>query len=210
MKDFSKKYLSFLKNELAGINLTRILDPDEFYKKQILDSIEPVNSSLLFRNSIKECEFVVDIGFGGGFPIVPLAKIFPESSFFGFEAREKKVNAVKKIVKHFNLKNISLYHKRVEDIYFDKDVVVTFKAVGRIEKFLKMLNLKEGSKVFFYKGPSLYIDENLKVDGFKLLEVVEVLIPETEKRYIVSFEKVPCGTLVKKINKNLVKFSSLI
>ena len=213
MKDFSKKYLNFLTNDLAGLNLTRILDPDDFYNKQILDSINPAEKSELFKESLKNAKYIIDIGFGGGFPIIPLAKKFPHSNFIGFEAREKKVLAVKKIVDLFSLSNVKLFHKRVEDILFDDNVIIMFKAVGKIEKFLSLLNIQEGCKVFFYKGPGLYKEENLDVLGFKLLEVKEIIIEDTEKRYIVCFEKVLRGTIEnknKKTKKNLVKFSSLI
>ena len=116
MRDFSNKYLKFLKVELKGLNLTRILDSEEFYQKQIVDSIQPAQDSAILQDAIANCEYVVDIGFGGGFPILPLAKKFPHTKFVGFEAREKKVIAVKKIVSYFKMGNVQLIHNRIENI----------------------------------------------------------------------------------------------
>ena len=87
MKEFAKKYLEILEGPLAGINLTRILNFDDFYHKQILDSVLPFELSDIFKKSLKNSELVIDVGFGGGFPILPLAKLLPEINFIGIETR---------------------------------------------------------------------------------------------------------------------------
>ena len=78
MLDFSLKYLQILKTDLAGLNLTNILDDEEFYHKQILDSINPYLQSASFQAEVKEKGVVVDVGFGGGFPILPGTSPPPE------------------------------------------------------------------------------------------------------------------------------------
>ena len=67
MKEFSHKYLRFLKDELSGLNLTRILDEEEFYQKQVLDSVLPIQSTDIVRDRLKKTKLLVDVGFGGGF-----------------------------------------------------------------------------------------------------------------------------------------------
>ena len=91
MDDFSKRYFDLLNGEYAGINLTRITDENEFYSKQILDSVEPLRQSKIFNESINKSKLHIDVGFGGGFPLLPLAKSLPSIKFIGFEARAKKV-----------------------------------------------------------------------------------------------------------------------
>lgn len=39
MKKFAEDYLNLLKGEFSGINLTRISTEEEFYNKQIIDSV---------------------------------------------------------------------------------------------------------------------------------------------------------------------------
>ena len=93
MKEFSQKYLELLTGEFSGINLTRIDGPEEFYNKQILDSVLPMEKSAVFRNALEKTKILVDIGFGGGFPILPLAFKNLDKKFYGFEKKEKKGKA---------------------------------------------------------------------------------------------------------------------
>ena len=94
MLDFSIRYLNILKTQFEGLNLTKILEQDEFYHKQILDSILPYQESKLFQSEVKKTGSIVDVGFGGGFPILPLAKLLPDVKFVGVESRKKKAEAV--------------------------------------------------------------------------------------------------------------------
>src|SRR5690606_18673404 len=86
VEDFSKKYFEILTGELEGLNLTAIRGFDEFHQKQILDSVLPLDLSPTRAQLLRECGASVDIGFGGGFPLLPLAWRLPEVNFLGFEA----------------------------------------------------------------------------------------------------------------------------
>ena len=66
MKNFSQKYLDLLTGEFAGINLTRIESPDEFFNKQIMDSVLPETHSEIFKKALEKTGLLIDIGFGGG------------------------------------------------------------------------------------------------------------------------------------------------
>lgn len=208
MRDFSKKYLDFLTGPLAGINLTRITDEDEFYFKQIYDSVIPLERCPIFKKLIDERLLVVDVGFGGGFPILPLAHTVPRGTFIGFEARGKKAQAVTQIAAHLGLTNAKLFHQRVEEVDFDRPCVVTFKAVGKIDEMLSLINPSAPTVVYFYKGPNWKELEDLGPiePKWKLIEQVDIEIPETEGRTILGFEwkNVPCGT------KRLVKLSNFL
>lgn len=211
MLDFSLKYLQILKTDLAGLNLTNILDDEEFYHKQILDSINPYLQSQLFQNAVAEKGIVVDVGFGGGFPILPLAKLLPHIKFVGVETRRKKVEAVRLIAQKLGLDNVTLVHSRLEDFYFDVPAVITFKAVGTIKDYLPLVhhNTKE-TMVFFYKGPSFEETEadhiNKLNNSWKLMNLEEITVPHTQRRCLASFKAiyVPRGT------KHLVKLSEII
>lgn len=211
MLDFSIRYLHVLKTQLAGLNLTNILDQDEFYHKQILDSIIPYQESKLFQEDVKRTGVVVDVGFGGGFPILPLAKLLPDVKFVGVESRRKKAEAVTLIAKELGLNNVTLVHSRLEDFLFDKPATVTFKAVGTIGDYLPIINHKHPMKVFFYKGPNFLELEGEMVKklgkDWKLLENQEIKVPGTQQRFLVSFSSnnVPRGTV-----KSLVKLSDFL
>ncbi len=211
MLDFSIRYLHILKTELAGLNLTKILDQDEFYQKQILDSILPYQESKLFQHQVEKTGIVVDVGFGGGFPILPLAKLLPDVKFVGVESRKKKAEAVTLIAKQLGLTNVKLVHSRLEDFHFDIPATITFKAVGTIGNYLPLISADQKMHAFFYKGPSFLELEGNQIKklqrDWKLVENQEIKVPGTEQRFLVSFysNNVPRGTV-----KTLVKLTDFL
>lgn len=214
MRDFSKKYLEILTTDLAGLNLTRILDEEEFYLKQIVDSIAPFEQSNLFQKSIERTGLLIDIGFGGGFPILPLAKLLSGTKFLGFEARAKKAKAVNFIAEKLNLKNVNCLHQRFEMVYIDRPATVTFKAVADITDLLDQFKLGAECEVFFYKGSNVFekekVPENYK--GWQLTEKCKIDVPGTDARYLISYRAtqkiiVPRGT---KLDKELVNLTALV
>lgn len=212
MLDFSIRYLNVLKTELAGLNLTKILEPDEFYNKQILDSINPYLQSEFFKKQVAKTKLLVDVGFGGGFPILPLAQLLPDVKFVGVESKRKKVDAVTLIAKELGLTNVKLVHSRLEDFLFDRPATVTFKAVGTVKDYLSIVQRTSNDmSVFFYKGPNfLELEETSLVslqNRWKLMENQKIEVPGTEQRYLVSFfaQNVPRGTA-----KTLVKLSDFL
>lgn len=211
MLDFSLKYLHILKTDLAGLNLTNILDEEEFYHKQILDSVNPYLQSELFQKEVKKKGIVVDVGFGGGFPILPLAKLLPDVKFIGVETRRKKADAVRLIAEKLGIKNVTLVHSRLEDFYFDRPTVITFKAVGTIMDYLPIINHNsKETTVFFYKGPSFEEAEAIHLDKLKsswqMVNLQEISVPHTQRRCLACFKvvNVPRGT------KYLVKLSDYL
>lgn len=210
MKEFSKQYFDILNNELKGLNLTAINDFEEFHVKQIIDSILPLENSANFRKDIEDKKILVDVGFGGGFPILPLAKLLPDIQFIGFEARNKKVEAVRLLADLLGLKNVKVYHERLENILFDREVVITNKAVSTVEKFLSLINTNKSLEIYFYKAKNFFELEgefikSLKSD--KILENSEMDLTGGNKRYLfgVKVENVP-----RRTTKNLVKFTSFL
>ena len=212
MKDFAKKYLDLLTGEFSGINLTRIESPEDFYNKQILDSVMPMTESKTFRNALEKTNLLVDVGFGGGFPILPLAFKNPDVKFIGMDARAKKAQVVQKIADNLGLTNAHLKHQKLEYVDFDVDTVITFKAVGKVSDMLPKLRTDKTLYVFFYKGPNFYeledIEELLEKD-WELIEEKSYDVPGTEGRVLLGFKnrKVLRGTFV---TEKIIKFSSLL
>lgn len=215
MNEFAKKYYDLLLGEYAGINLTRITDYNEFLNKQIIDSIGPVEQSEVFSRSLKQNGVMVDVGFGGGFPILPMAKKFNQYKFIGIETRNKKVTVVSEIAERLGLENVLLHHSRIENVLIDIEVTITFKAVGKVNDFLSKLNCTKRCQVFFYKGPNFYEFEKDQIkeaqNNWTIIEEKEISIEGVEKRYLVGFENKT--NLKEKENKklnNLVKLSGLL
>ena len=105
MKTFSQNYLNLLQGEFKGINLTRIDDPDEFYNKQIIDSVLPLEKSSIFLQEINKSGILVDVGFGGGFPIFPLAVKLPAIKFIGLDAVKNLSDRIRILSSQLKAKN---------------------------------------------------------------------------------------------------------
>ncbi len=210
MRDFAKKYHDLLINDFSGINLTRIDEFEEFFQKQIMDSVLPQEKSTVFKKCIEQTKFVVDIGFGGGFPILPLAFSNKDKEFIGFDARSKKASVVTQISSKLELQNVKLFHQRFEEVIFDRDVVVTFKAVGKVSDLLPKFKTNNKLFVFFYKGPNFYELEDIEeiLDSWEIIEEVGYDIDGTDGRLLLGFKNknVLRGT---KTEKN-IKFSGLL
>lgn len=208
LNKFTDFYLSFLKNELSGLNLTRITNRDDFFVKQIEDSVLPLQKINLMAKVIKETGYLIDLGFGGGFPILPLREVADSDiKILGVDARKKKVDAVRRISKSYKQKNITFVHSRIEDIVFDEASVFTIKAVGDINKILNLINCRKGSHAFFYKGKNLdELEPNYKVNkGWKFIDEVKFFVGDYE-RIIVIFKK--SEDII--VDKTLVKLSQFV
>ncbi len=211
LREFSEKYLALLKGEFAGINLTRIEDSEEFYNKQILDSVLPIETSERFKKDLLDKKILIDIGFGGGFPILPISHVLPEIKSFGFDARGKKASVVNQIAERLGVTNAKCFHSRIEEIDFDKDVVITFKAVGDVSDFLPLITSNKKLSVYFYKGPNFYeledIDKILDM-GWEIIEETGYNLPGTDGRILIGFrnKNVLRGTKIPK----KIKISQLL
>lgn len=216
--DFCSKYLEQINGPFAGINLTRINSEEEFYYKQYLDSIKPFEELDVLKKIYKNTNIHVDIGFGGGFPLLPLASLNPSKTYIGFEARGKKSKVVNQIAEAIGLDNVKTYHQRFEHVYFDRDVVITFKAVSTIDNLIPKIITDKNVYIVFYKGPNFYELEDLDnlSSEWEILEETLMDVPNTEGRMVIVLKNksVLRGTeikqLKKKTNKNLVSLSQFL
>jgi 16S rRNA (guanine527-N7)-methyltransferase len=67
-------------------------------------------------HDFKPGEKVLDLGTGGGLPGIPLAILFPETSFLLVDSTGKKIAACKSMAKELALKNVMTLHSRVEEL----------------------------------------------------------------------------------------------
>lgn len=84
---------------------------------------------------------VLDVGTGGGFPGIPLAILFPETSFHLVDSIGKKIAVVKEVSAALGLKNVRAEQIRVEEVKGQYDFVVS-RAVTRMKEFYSWVNNK--------------------------------------------------------------------
>lgn len=94
----------------SKINISAITSKEEFLVKHIEDSLA---STKFFDFDNKK---IIDIWTWWGFPLLPLAQAFPNSSFVWLDSVNKKLRVINDIASKLGLTNVSLIHARAEEL----------------------------------------------------------------------------------------------
>jgi len=130
----------------------------------IKDSIAPFEP----RESVKK---VLDIGTGAGFPGLILAMEYPDIEFFLVEPLQKRVAFLYLIKSVYELKNVTIISKRVEDIEPFTVDMITSRAVTKVDDLLKIAEnfLHEGVELLLYKGDNVY-KEVENIENYEIID----------------------------------------
>lgn len=158
-------------------SVSKIFSVEEIALKHFLDSIAPIIfSPPAFKNSSS----VVDLGTGGGFPLLPLAIMFPDKKFLGVDSRQKSVDFVARMAEKTGLKNVSILHSRIEElgqnpVYREKSDLVICRALSALRTLLEytLPLTKTGGYSFYYKGPRLEEELALAAGALKIFGVTD-------------------------------------
>ncbi len=153
------------------VNLISRKDFEHLYERHILHSLG-IAKVVSFAPGTR----VVDVGTGGGFPLVPLAIMFAQSTFHGIDGIGKKINAVKGVVEGLGIANCTAEQVRSEDHKERYDVIVS-RAVTTLPEFIKATKhlVPKGQGTLYYLKGGQLADEVLPVvQPVKIFELNEV------------------------------------
>lgn len=167
-------YYNFLIEYNKITNLTRITDRDEVYIKHFLDSI--LSYRLLDFNKYNS---LLDMGSGAGFPGIMLKIFFPNLKIYLVDARNKKVSFLNQLIKKLDLKNIFVFHARVEELKIDKVDIITARAFGKNELIFNYSKniLKVNGHIISYKALNYKDELDNIIPNYKLLKIDTINLP---------------------------------
>ncbi|MEM6502096.1 MAG: 16S rRNA (guanine(527)-N(7))-methyltransferase RsmG [Cyanobacteria bacterium P01_C01_bin.89] len=171
---FQRLYAGVLDGN-TRMNLTRIVEPDEFWEKHIWDSVRgifsekgPALATLRTHDPFAEVDTegqpahvisLLDIGTGGGFPGLPIAIAQPNWSITLLDSTRKKVAFAEELAEKLELSNVSAIADRAEQIARQPDSrpqfdIVTLRAVGAADKCAgyALPLVADGGMAILYRG----------------------------------------------------------
>ena len=122
----------------AKINVISRKDIENLYVHHVLHSLG-VEKMIRFKANTS----VMDVGTGGGFPGIPLAILFPETSFHLMDSIGKKIKVVQAVADAIGLENVTTCHSRVEEEKKQFDFIVSratmplLQLVGLVRKNIR-------------------------------------------------------------------------
>jgi 16S rRNA (guanine527-N7)-methyltransferase len=149
-------------------NLTALRDPEQAISHHLLDSLAILphigTGSLL------------DVGSGGGLPGIPLAIARPELSVSMVDTVQKKATFLQQASIELSLKNVSVYHARVEEMQ-GQYAQISSRAFAEIGLFIGLTRhlLAPGGRWLAMKG--VRPDDELKTLPADI--TVEAIVPLT-------------------------------
>lgn len=169
----------------AKINVISRKDIEELYTRHILHSLG-IAKVMEFNPGAS----VLDVGTGGGFPGIPLAILFPETSFYLIDVIAKKIKVVQEVASALGLKNVRAEQKRAENVNEEFDFIVS-RAVTNMPDFVKWVrgkvkkdqNHELANGILYLKGGDLTEELQVfqRVTLFNLSDYFEDEFFETKK-----------------------------
>ncbi len=149
-------------DENTRINLTALREPEACWIGNVLDSLPLLD----ILEKLGDARTLLDVGTGGGFPLLPLAIALPDWTLTGLDSTGKKIEAIRRIAAAEGITNVKLVIARAEDaardpLHREQYDVVTARAVADLSVLLEYTSpfVKQGGHIVLWK--SLHAQEEL-------------------------------------------------
>lgn len=186
-----EKLVSVFLEKNKQLNLSAIRDEEGVMIRHIEDSRKLVELGM-----IKAGDFVIDVGTGGGFPLMPMAMSCPEAGFLGIDSVRKKTVAVNEMLAELGVSNAEVIWTRIEEYQGAQADFVTARAVAYVDQLITWAYplLKKGGAFLLMKqwNEEEFADllDICEKKGLKLRSKLEYrLFDEDIQRVIYVIEK---------------------
>jgi 16S rRNA (guanine527-N7)-methyltransferase len=194
LRELQKVFLE----ENAKLNLSAIREPEAVWIGNISDSLVALDLDAFAGSDLK----ILDIGTGGGFPLLPLAICKADCQFVGMDSTQKKLDAIQRMVDVLELRNVRMLSGRCEEKgreaqHRDSYDIVTARAVAPLNVLLEYGApfVKPGGHLIAWKSMKMdtELEESLLARAelsCHLIESHEYTLPDDwGKRQLLIFEK---------------------
>lgn len=202
-------YKSFLQQQNAMVNLTRLDKDDIIWSKYFWQSIMVYR--LVDFNTVKT---VLDVGSGSGIPGFVIKLFFPNIKLTIVEASHKKCEFMKQLADELHLANVEVINQRIEQTSTKRQFdMVTAKAVAPVETILELITpfAKSDGLVVVPKGKnylaevkdleqelkqlsaSLLTVDYMKDDGIDFYTIIAKKHGKTNPKYPRDYKKIIKG-----------------
>jgi 16S rRNA (guanine527-N7)-methyltransferase len=174
-------FIKLIEKWNKAYNLTAIRNREEMVRLHILDSLAILPHI--------EGTRIIDVGTGAGLPGIPLAICMPEISFTLLDSNAKKTRFVQQVVLELKLKNVEIFHSRVENHQpeqrYDAVLARAFTSLAELVKLTAHL-IGKGGVLLAMKGQNL--DAELAEISAKT-SVISISVPGADvERCLVRIE----------------------
>jgi len=151
--------------ENKNLNLSAFRNEDDCWNGNVLDSLAALELDIFTH--AENGATVLDLGTGGGFPLLPIALAKPEMKHIGLDSTQKKIDAVQRIVDALEIKNVTLFCGRAEELgrdaaHREQYDVVTARGIASLNTLIEYASpfVKPKGKIICWK--SMQIDQELQ------------------------------------------------
>lgn len=190
-----KKFTEIFEQYNTHTNLMSKNDLPKIWTKHIPDSL----GIKFFFDKYGKAENIIDIGSGGGFPSIPVAIMYENTTVTAIESISKKVKFLNLVKNELKLENFIPICERIEKLHKqmkNSADVVTGRAVADLSKIIEYSSpfLKKGGYIVAFKSKNA----DFELEGAKKIinkakvsyvEKIKYPLKEGEERYLMIFRK---------------------
>lgn len=137
-------------------NLISKNDTQKVWERHIIDSCQ-------FYNFIKEKKIILDLGSGGGFPVIILAILFKDILFYATESITKKAKFLQLVKEELKINNLIIENDRIEKLKKISPDIITARAFKDISTTLFYANLHKTKHTSIVTAKGKKVDDELQL-----------------------------------------------